>query len=153
MASPIGISFEGIGGLVSGLGSAAKDIRAAITGKSVTDSQAQAELDMKLAEIQQKALEAENALALAQMEINKAEAASGDKFSSRWRPSVGWIGTLGFAWIALLNPMASWLAVVVFNYTGTMPAVDSQLVLTVLGGLLGFGGMRTAEYFKGVMKK
>jgi hypothetical protein len=50
MAGDLKIDTAGIGGLISGIGSAAKDIRAAITGKSVIDPAAQAELEMKLAQ-------------------------------------------------------------------------------------------------------
>ena len=37
-------------------------------------------------------------LALAQIEVNKAEAASGSIFKARWRPLIGWISDSAFAY-------------------------------------------------------
>ena len=41
---------------------------------------------------------------LAQLEINKAEAASGSLFKGGWRPAVGWTCTLAFAYHYIFQP-------------------------------------------------
>jgi hypothetical protein len=43
-------------------------------------------------------------LALAQIEVNKAEAASGSLFKGGWRPAVGWICAVAFAYHFVLQP-------------------------------------------------
>ena len=90
-------------------------------------------------------------IALAQIEVNKLEA-QGNWFQSSWRPLVGWVCAASFAWHFVLQP------VIVFGITmsgGTVPALpefDMASLMTVLGGLLGLGGLRTFERIKGVGK-
>jgi hypothetical protein len=132
MAGLVNIDTAGIGNLISGIGSAAKDIRAAITGKSVIDPTAQAALDEKLAEIEAQSRAAQSA-------VNAAEAASPSTFVSGWRPFIGWVSGLGFAYVVLLRP----LLVGIFKIS--FPDIDSSMVITVLGGILGLGTMRTVE--------
>jgi len=85
-----------------------------------------------------------------QIEVNKVEAASSSVFVAGWRPAVGWIGAAGLGWTVLLQPMVSWTASVVFRYEGAFPVVNSDILLYTLGGMLGIGGMRTFEKYKGV---
>ena len=42
---------------------------------------------------------------LAQLEINKAEAASGSLFKGGWRPFVGWVCGVAFAYHFVLQPL------------------------------------------------
>jgi hypothetical protein len=153
MAGDVKIDFAGIGGLVSGLGSAAKDVRAAITGKSVLDPDKQAELEMKLAEIEQKAQDSENAVLLAQAEINAKEAESKSFFVSSWRPAIGWVCAFGCGYAYLIYPTANWVARVIFKYALELPTLDMQSLSAMTLGLLGLAGMRTAEKIKGVASK
>ena len=57
------------------------------------------------------ALDADVKVALAQSETNKAEAASGDKYASRWRPTIGYICAAGLAYNFLIYPMLTWATV------------------------------------------
>lgn len=83
-----------------------------------------------------------------QTEVNKAEAASGNPFASSWRPSVGYVCAAGLAYAAILEPLIRVLAPIL-GYTGNLPAVDTAITMQILIGLLGLGGMRSAEKIKG----
>ena len=89
---------------------------------------------------------------LAQMAINKEEAASGSLFKGGWRPFVGWVCGVAFCYHFIIQP----LIVFVVALTGTtipdLPSFDMGTLLTVLGGLLGIGGLRTYEKQKGLTK-
>ena len=89
---------------------------------------------------------------LAQLEINKAEAASGSLFKGGWRPFIGWTSGIAFAYHFVLQP----LLVFVLTASGVdlpaLPEFDMSTLLTVLGGMLGIGGLRTYEKQKGLTK-
>ena len=80
---------------------------------------------------------------LAQLEINKAEAASGSLFKGGWRPFIGWTSGIAFAYHFVLQP----LLVFVLTASGAdlpeLPEFDMSTLLTVLGGMLGIGSLRT----------
>jgi|TARA_R100000544_G_C2224841_1_gene59967 hypothetical protein len=81
-------------------------------------------------------------IALAQIEVNKAEA-KGNWFQSSWRPATAWVCVLGFMVNFLISPLAAPFGVVV-------PQADTSTMLPVLMGMLGLGGLRTMERVKGV---
>src|SRR5512138_492760 len=66
-------------------------------------------------------LQAEAQAVAGQLEINKIEAGSTSLFVAGWRPFVGWIGALGLAYAALIEPLARFVAVVGFHYAGAFP--------------------------------
>lgn len=90
-------------------------------------------------------------VALAQIEVNKLEA-QGNWFQSSWRPLVGWVCATAFAWHFVFAPFL----IFVLSYLGKpipeLPTFDMSALLTVLGGLLGLGSLRTFEKFKGITK-
>lgn len=82
--------------------------------------------------------------ALAQLEVNKVEAAHKSLFVSGWRPAVGWSCCFALVYSTILAPILGiWF---------TVPPVDSSLLTTVLMGMLGLGAMRSAEKVKGVQR-
>ena len=89
---------------------------------------------------------------LAQLEINKAEAASGSLFKGGWRPAVGWVCAIAFAYHFVLQP----LLIFGLSYAGVdtppLPEFDVGTLLPVLGGMLGIGTLRTYEKQKGLTK-
>ena len=91
-------------------------------------------------------------LALAQIEVNKAEASSGSFFKGGWRPLVGWTCGIAFAYHFVIQP----LLIFIFSYIGIeppdLPEFQMNTLLTVLGGLLGIGGLRTYEKQKQLTK-
>ena len=86
---------------------------------------------------------------LAQIAVNQTEAASPDFFKSGWRPSVGWICSAGLGIQFIVAPMASWGAALA-GHPIAFPTLDIGTLLTLLGGLLGLGTLRTTEKVKGV---
>jgi len=146
MAGDVKIDTAGIGNLISGIGSAAKDIRAAITGKSVIDSDAQAQLEMKLAQIEQDGL-------TAQAKINEIEAGSKSIFVSGWRPALGWTCAIAFFYSFVILPMANWIARICFNVSLDFPSLDISALMPLTFGMLGLAVNRTVEKVRGVASK
>lgn len=91
-------------------------------------------------------------LQLAQLDINKIEAASSSLFVSGWRPAIGWICGISLAYAAIIEPIARFIASVIFAYVGVFPVIDTDITMQILMGLLGLAGMRTFEKHKGVSK-
>ena len=91
-------------------------------------------------------------LSLAQIEVNKAEASSGSFFKGGWRPFVGWVCAVAFAYHFVIQP----LLIFIFSNAGIeppdLPEFEMNTLLTVLGGLLGIGGLRTYEKRKQLTK-
>jgi len=69
-----------VGGLFSGIGSLAKDLRTAFTGKEPLDATKAAELALKVQEL-------ESNVEQARISVMIAEASSADKWTSRARPA------------------------------------------------------------------
>ena len=89
---------------------------------------------------------------LAQLEINKAEAASGSLFKGGWRPFVGWVCGVAFAYHFVLQPLLIFILSVFKIALPDLPEFDMSTLLTTLGGLLGIGGLRSYEKTKGLTK-
>ena len=91
-------------------------------------------------------------LALAQISVNAAEAASGSLFKGGWRPFIGWTCGLAFFYHFVGQPVAVFVMTVMGTEIPTLPEFDMGTLLTVLGGMLGIGGLRTYEKQKGITK-
>lgn len=85
---------------------------------------------------------------LAQIDVNKEEAKSLNWFVAGWRPFVGWVCGAGLAYVAIVEPLARFLAQVMFGYSGEFPAIDTTLTMQVLIGILGLGALRSTEKIK-----
>ena len=120
-----------------------------ILDKFIEDKDQKAQLAHEIATMSD--THAQQAL-LAQLEINKAEAASGSLFKGGWRPAVGWICAIAFGYHFVLQP----LLVFVLTASGVdlpdLPEFDMGTLLTVLGGMLGIGGLRSYEKTKNLTK-
>ena len=90
---------------------------------------------------------------LAQIEVNKAEAASGSIFVGGWRPFVGWTCGVALAYHFVGQPVIMFAVAMLGLDLPTLPEFDMASLLTVLMGMLGLGGLRTFEKFKGVAKQ
>lgn len=91
-------------------------------------------------------------LALAQIDVNKAEAASSSVFKGGWRPFIGWTCGAAFAYHFVLQPLAVFVLVSIGEPVPELPRFEMDALMTVLFGMLGLGGLRTFEKFKGVSK-
>lgn len=130
-----------------------------IFDKVLPDPQAAADAKLKVMEIAQRGelaqLEAESRLAQGQLEINKADAQSNDAFQRRWRPAAGWVCVLGLGYTFLFQPLFPWLVKVIALALGStapipdLPEIEIDYLLSLLGALLGLGGLRSFERVKG----
>tara|TARA_R110002050_G_scaffold22588_4_gene61481 strand:- start:9928 stop:10323 length:396 start_codon:yes stop_codon:yes gene_type:complete len=91
-------------------------------------------------------------LALAQIEVNKAEAASGSLFKGGWRPFIGWVCGVAFAYHFVLQPCIIFFVAATGTEMPELPEFDMTSLMTVLGGMIGIGGLRTYEKQKGLTK-
>ena len=91
-------------------------------------------------------------IALAQIEVNKAEAASVSLFKGGWRPAVGWVCAIAFAYHFIIKDLIIFGASFAGAELPELPEFDMGTLLTVLGGMLGIGGLRTYEKQKGITK-
>ena len=97
-----------------------------------------------------KELEANLQVAMGQLQVNQAEAASGNKYAAGWRPTVGYIGCIALAWQYFLYPLLNY-GMSIWKPGFAPPALgDLSALITLLIGMLGLGGMRTFEKMKGV---
>jgi hypothetical protein len=120
-----------------------------LLGKFIPDETERLKLAHEIATLTQKQA---HEIAIAQIEVNKVEAASSSLFKSGWRPAIGWVCGTAFAYHFVLQP----LLIFVMTYAGhpipPLPEFDMASLMTVLGGLLGLGGLRTFEKYKGITK-
>jgi hypothetical protein len=82
-----------------------------------------------------------------QAKINEIEAGSDSLFKSGWRPACGWLCVFGLALHTVGYPLLGWY-LTLYHPGAAMPQVDTELLVSLLMGLLGLGGYRTLEKFK-----
>lgn len=120
------------------------------------DPTKQAEEQRRLAELAQKGdlaeLSAHVKLLSGQLEINKAEASHSSVFVAGWRPFVGWVCGFSLAYVAVIEPLMRFIAKM-SGYAGEFPAIDTNLTMQVLLGMLGLVAARTREKEKGVNRR
>jgi hypothetical protein len=121
--------------------SALLDIGGKVLDRVLPDPAQQAAAKLELLKLQQNG---ELAQITGQMEINKVEAASSSLFVSGWRPSVGWVCSAGFAVQFIVGPLAEWGAALTGHHV-KFPQMDTGTMMPLLLGMLGLGGLRTAE--------
>jgi len=129
-----------------------------IVGSFKLDPEIKAKLDAALEEhdaaFKLAQLEAEGkietaiaAQVLAQIEVNKADATSGNWYQSGWRPSCGYVCVIGLLYEFLLQPLLSWGGGI-WGFAAA-PKIDLGQLVVLLGGMLGLGTLRTVEKMKG----
>jgi len=129
------------------------DLGKGLIDRLFPDPAAKAAAQLELLKMQQAGdlaqLAAETDLAKLQIQTNLAEAA-GNWFTAGWRPFIGWICGVSLCYVAIIEPIARFVAQVWFHYTGAFPTINTDLTMQVLLGMLGLGAMRSAEKIKGV---
>lgn len=128
------------------------DLFKSVINKIWPDPVTQAEAQFKFATLMQSGelarMASDSSLALAQIEVNKIEAA-GTGFKANWRPFVGWVCGTGLAWNFILRP-ALQTGLVIYGHPVALPPADLTELMPLLFGMLGLGGLRTVEKIKGV---
>ena len=107
--------------------------------------------DKAKAEMELQLVQAANAAAMAQVEVNKIEAAHSSVFVAGWRPSIGWVCAAGLAWAFVVAPVASW-ALLVLGVKAELPAIQFDHLFELVLAMLGIGGLRTFEKMRGVAR-
>jgi len=113
------------------------------------DPAQQAQAQLALLKMQQ---DGDLAAISGQMDINKVEAASSSIFVAGWRPFAGWVCGLGLGYVAIVEPLARFIATMV-GYHGAFPTIDTSLTMQILMGMLGMGGLRSLDKIKNVASK
>jgi hypothetical protein len=120
-----------------------------IIDKIVPDKDQAAKLAHEIATMSEKMA---NEQVLAQLEVNKAEAASGSLFKGGWRPSIGWICGLALFWSFILQPFLVFFLLVFGVDLPPLPEVGTADLMPILLGMLGLGGLRSYEKVQKVTK-
>jgi hypothetical protein len=133
----------GIGAIIDSVGKVASDL--------ITTDKERLQLELEGRRIDQ-------AIDLAQMEVNKTEAGNQNLFVAGWRPAIGWIGAAAMAYQFLLYPLLVWAWVwlqaeqIVPKEVKPPPMLDTEALWVILSGMLGIAGMRSFEKTRGVAR-
>ena len=128
--------------------SAALDIGGKLIDRLWPDPNKAAEAKMKLLELQQTG---ELQIIAGQLKINETEAQHSSIFVAGWRPFVGWTCGTSFALHFVAFPILNFV-LVTLGHAEVKLTFDMTTLLTVLGGMLGIGALRTVEKIQGVAK-
>jgi hypothetical protein len=122
-----------------------------VAGDLVTTEKEKMELELRAKELDQ-------AIDIAQIEVNKVEAQHSSVFVAGWRPAIGWVGVAAMAYQFLLYPLLLWG----WTYLQGMgwiptelnapPVLEADQLWVILSGILGIAGMRSFEKTKGVAR-
>lgn len=104
-----------------------------------------AQLEMQTKLLDMAAQEANN-----QSEINKIEAGNPNVFVAGWRPFIGWVCAVGFAWTYVAVPIISWMSGL-FGVVPYIPKIDNGLYELTMA-MLGMGALRSFDKWKGTTK-
>jgi hypothetical protein len=92
------------------------------------------------------------ALMQGQMKVNEVEASNPSIFVSGARPFIMWICGVGLGMQFLVAPILTWGSLLM-GKSIVLPPLDMGTLITLLGGLLGLGTMRTVEKLNGVARR
>jgi hypothetical protein len=123
-----------------------------IVDKLIPDPQAKQAAQLEVLKMQQagefKQLEVDVQVALGQLKVNEAEAASNSAFKGSWRPATGWVCLAGLAYTVIVQPLLTWGSAM--KGVPAPPALDTNELMFLLTGMLGLSGMRSFEKTKKV---
>ena len=120
-----------------------------LLGKFIEDKDTKNKLAHELATMAERHAQE---LAKSQIEVNKAEAQSRHWFVASWRPFIGWTCGIALMWHCVLSQFILFLATMFGFDLPALPEFDMGSLMTVLMGMLGLGGLRTFEKYKGMTK-
>lgn len=140
---------------ITGLGSIT-GLLGKVADKLWPDPVERARQQIRLLELEQagvfKSIDSKLEEARLQTDTNKEEAKHGSLFVSGARPFVMWVCGTSLAYTFIIQPFLVFLCVVagLDIRPDQIPTLDSGELTTVLMGMLGLGGLRTFERYKGV---
>ena len=142
VAPMIGETVKNIG---EGVSTLANGLRSAITGEMSPEAKAR---------LEELAIQADSINRQSQTEINKIEASHKSLFVSGWRPFIGWNCGIAISCHFVIFPLLEWymayLEMLGFGERIILPRLDMNQLIPLVFALLGIGGLRTYEKYKGV---
>lgn len=139
------MNLLGIGSVIEAVGKVADSL--------ITTDEERGKLAIENRKLDLEEKKLDQAINLAQIDVNKEEAKSPSVFVSGWRPFIGWGCGAAFIYIGIVEPIARFVAKVAFGYAGEFPEIDTTITMQVLLGLLGLSGLRTYEKTQHVASK
>jgi len=145
------MNLLGVGSIIEAVGKVADDL--------ITTDKERLEMEVEQRKLDLEEKRIDQATELAQIEVNKVEAASSSIFVSGWRPAIGWIGVAAMAYQFLAYPLFQWgwkwaqAASWVPAGLEPPPVLEADQLWVILSGILGIAGMRSFEKTKGVAAK
>jgi len=145
------MNLLGVGSIIEAVGKVADDL--------ITTDKERLEMEVEQRKLDLEEKRIDQATDLAQIEVNKVEAASSSIFVSGWRPAIGWIGVAAMGYQFLAYPLFQWgwkwaqAASWVPTGLEPPPVLDADQLWVILSGILGIAGMRSFEKTKGVAAK
>ena len=118
--------------------------------KFIEDKDQKAKLAHEIATLAEK--QAHESL-MGQLEINKEEAKHRSIFVAGARPFILWVCGFAFAYHFIMQPMILLFASLFSIEVTGLPEFDMTSLMTVLGGILGLGGLRSYEKKNGVSRE
>lgn len=125
---------------------AVSSIGGKLLDKFFPDPEERAKAELELFKLRQNgelaAMINDTTLSKYQNEVNLEEAKSANMFIAGWRPFIGWICGCGLGYQFLIYP-------ILIAHTPKIVPLDVGTLVTLLGGMLGLGGLRTMEKLNG----
>ena len=90
-------------------------------------------------------------LDLAQAQTNLEQAKHSSVFIAGARPAIMWICAFGLGWPFVFQPVAAWI-IMVSGSEMMLPIFETEGLMPLTLSLLGLGGMRSFEKFKGIQR-
>jgi hypothetical protein len=101
-------------------------------------------------EAEKQQLAAAVAIVQGQIDTNKEEAKNPNVFVSGWRPFIGWVCGVSLGYTYIGYPLLLWASAAWFPTLNVPKLVNDGMLYELLFGMLGLGGLRTFEKWKGV---
>ena len=90
-------------------------------------------------------------LDLAKAQTNLEQAKHSSVFIAGARPAIMWICAFGLGWQFVFQPVAAWI-IMVSGSEMMLPIFETEGLMPLTLSLLGLGGMRSFEKFKGIQR-
>tara|TARA_R100000808_G_C2106031_1_gene121596 strand:+ start:213 stop:623 length:411 start_codon:yes stop_codon:yes gene_type:complete len=87
-----------------------------------------------------------------QAQANIEQAKHPSLFVAGARPAIMWICAFALAWQYIIGPIAEW-GLIIYDPLVQLPELETEELTGLIMALLGLGGMRTAEKWKGVSRE
>ena len=125
---------------------------ARIADEFITTDKEKMELELKAKQLEVEEFKIQAELLEKVHETNIAEAKNPNWFVAGWRPFIGWIGGLALGYTFIGQPLIEW-GVKLLGKNITPPIIDTGMLFNLVIAMLGLGGLRTFEKYKGVVNK